>query len=110
LIWPSYTGTSITVDLYSTKFAEATQSGQSTTPSGQCTRVKTDRSRKFLKDGRTVVDSVYANYRPKEGVNCDGSISPRLSTTTVKPTTTTRPKGATTTVPPNPTTTGTSPP
>jgi vancomycin resistance protein YoaR len=106
LIWPSYTGTSLTVDLYSTKWVDATQSGQTKTPSGQCTKVKTDRTRKFLSDGHTAVDSVYANYRPKEGVNCDGSISPKLSTTTVKPavTTTTKPPGPTTTAPPTPTT------
>jgi vancomycin resistance protein YoaR len=102
LIWPSYTGTTITVEMYSTKWVEATQSGQTKTPSGECTRVKTDRTRKFLSDGHTSVDSVYALYRPKEGVNCDGSISPRLSTTTStapKPTPTTAPPGPATTAP-----------
>ncbi len=101
LIWPSYTGTAISVDLYSTKWVEATQSGQTKTPSGQCTKVKTDRTRRYLKDGHTVVDSVYANYRPKEGVNCDGSISPKLTTTTTRPkaTTTTGRTGTTTTAP-----------
>jgi vancomycin resistance protein YoaR len=104
LIWPSYTGTSITVDLYSTKWVDATQSGQTKTPNGQCTKVKTDRTRRFLSDGHTVTDSVYANYHPKEGVNCDGSISPRLTTTTTKPTTTTTkpPPTTTTTAPPGP--------
>ena len=109
LIWPSYTGTSITVDLYSTKWVEATQGEQTKTPNQQCTRVKTDRIRKFLKDGKTSVDSFYANYRPKEGVNCDGSVSPKLSTTTTKPTTTTAKPGPTTTAPASSTTTGTSP-
>ncbi|MBA3654685.1 MAG: VanW family protein [Actinobacteria bacterium] len=111
LIWPSYTGTSITVDLYSTKWVEATQSGQTKTPSQQCTRVKTDRTRRFLSDGRASVDSVYALYRPKEGVNCDGSISPKLTTTTAKPgTATTAPGKPTTTRPAGPNTTGASPP
>ncbi|HZN14893.1 MAG TPA: VanW family protein [Acidimicrobiales bacterium] len=111
LIWPSYDGTSITVDLYSTKWVEATQSGQTLTPSGQCTMVKTDRTRKFLSDGHTSVDSVYAKYFPKEGVNCDGSISPKLTTTTTKPTTTTTTKPTTTTTPgPGTTTTATTAP
>jgi vancomycin resistance protein YoaR len=112
LIWPSYTGTALTVDLYSTKWVDATQSGQTTTPSGQCTRVKTDRTRKFVSDGHTSVDSVYALYHPKEGVNCDGSISPKLSTTTTKPatTSTTRPASPPTTTGPPPGTTTTAPP
>ena len=114
LIWPSYTGTSLTVELYSTKWVDATQSGQTQSPSGVCTRVKTDRTRKFVSDGHTSVDSVYALYHPKEGTNCDGSISPKLTTTTARPaaTTTTRPGGPPPTPPPSPTTTpsGTVPP
>jgi vancomycin resistance protein YoaR len=109
LIWPSYTGTALTVDLYSTKWVDATQSGQTKTPNGQCTKVKTDRTRTFVSDGHSSVDSVYANYRPKEGVNCDGSISPKLSTTTSKPPPTTVKPGTPTTTP-SPTTTGSSPP
>jgi vancomycin resistance protein YoaR len=69
LIWPTYTNTSITIDLYSTKFAEATQSGQSKAAKGPCTRVTTQRTRKYP-DGTTKVDSVAALYRPEEGVNC----------------------------------------
>src|SRR6185295_4802048 len=70
LIWPSYTGTSLTVDLYSTKWVTATQSGQTQSPSGVCTRVKTDRTRTFVSDGHTSTDSFYALYHPKEGTNC----------------------------------------
>jgi vancomycin resistance protein YoaR len=104
LIWPSYDEKSITVDLYSTKWVDATQSGQTQSPIGKvCVRVKTDRTRKFVSDGHTSVDSVFALYHPREGVNCDGSISPKLTTTTAKPTTTTAPKpGPTTTAPPGP--------
>ena len=70
LIWPSYTDTSITVTLYSTKFADVRQTGQSEAPRGACKRVTTERTRTFLADGRTEVDKVFATYRPAEGVNC----------------------------------------
>ena len=69
LVWPTYTADSITVTLYSTKYADSTQSGQSKAPRGNCTRVTTERTRTYL-DGRTEVDKVFATYRPKEGVNC----------------------------------------
>jgi vancomycin resistance protein YoaR len=71
LIWPTYTDTSITVTLYSTKHVEVEQTGQSTSPQGVCTRVRTERTRTYT-DGREVVDAVFAVYRPREGVNCSG--------------------------------------
>ncbi len=70
LVWPTYTGTSITVTLYSTKWVEASQTGQATEPKPPCTRVRTQRTRRFLADGATKVDHVVALYRPGEGVNC----------------------------------------
>ncbi len=70
LVWPSYSGTSITVTLYSTKWVEAGQTAQTTEPRGPCTRVRTQRTRRFLADGTTKVDHVTALYRPAEGVNC----------------------------------------
>jgi len=70
LIWPTYNESSITVTLYSTKFAEVRQTGQSEAPRGNCKRVTTERTRTFLADGRTEVDTVGATYRPAEGVNC----------------------------------------
>lgn len=70
LLWPTYTDDSITVTLYSTKWVEATQSNQSTVKRGPCTRVRTERTRRFLADGTTKVDHVSALYRPAEGVNC----------------------------------------
>ena len=70
LIWPTYTNDSITVTLYSTKYVEATQTGQTKAPRGACTRVTTERTRRYLADGRTEVDKVFATYRPAEGVNC----------------------------------------
>jgi vancomycin resistance protein YoaR len=70
LIWPTYDDTSLTVTLYSTKFADAQQTGQSQTQRGNCTRVTTERTRTFLSDGHSAVDKVFATYRPAEGVNC----------------------------------------
>ena len=70
LLWPTYTDTTITVTIYSTKFADVRQSGQSKAPRGNCTRVTTERTRTFLADGRIDVDNVFATYRPGEGVNC----------------------------------------
>jgi vancomycin resistance protein YoaR len=107
LIWPSYTGTSLTVELYSTKWVDAVQSAQTTAMQGSCTRVRTERTRTYLSDHHTSVDAVFALYHPKEGVNCDGSINPKLTTTTTpgSTTSTTKPKSSTTTLPPSPPTT-----
>jgi vancomycin resistance protein YoaR len=69
LIWTSYTDTSISVSLWSTKHFEATQSGQTQSPRGPCTFVRTERTRK-APDGTINVDRVNALYRPKEGVQC----------------------------------------
>ncbi len=69
LIWPSYTGTTITVTLYSTKYAEGQQTGQTEGPRGPCTRVVTERTRSYV-DGTTKKDRVFALYRPEEGVQC----------------------------------------
>ena len=69
LIWPTYTDSSITVTLYSTPYATGEQTGQSSRPAGNCTRVTTERTRTFV-DGRVKVDSVFATYRPREGVDC----------------------------------------
>lgn len=70
LIWPTYTGRSITVTLFSTKWVEATQTNQTQELRGPCTRVRTERTRRYLADGTTKVDNVNALYRPAEGVNC----------------------------------------
>lgn len=70
LIWPTYSSTTITVNLYSTKHLEATQTGQSSSPKGACARVKTERSVKNLETGTTKTDAIFATYRPAEGINC----------------------------------------
>ena len=70
LVWPTYTDRSITVTLYSTRWVEVTQTAQTTEPRGPCTRVRTERTRRYLTDGTTKVDYVRALYRPSEGINC----------------------------------------
>jgi vancomycin resistance protein YoaR len=69
LIWPTYTGSSITVSLYSTHSVDATQSNQTTVDQGPCKVVTTERTRHFV-DGRTLVDRFSGRYAPKEGVRC----------------------------------------
>jgi hypothetical protein len=70
LIWPTYTGTAITVSLYSTPWIAADQTGQREERVGACTRVITERTRTWLADGRQDVDTVSALYQPAEGVRC----------------------------------------
>ncbi len=69
LLWPSYTADSITMKLFSTKYATGAQTNQSTQQVNNCTRVTTERTRTYV-DGRTAVDSVRALYQPKEGEMC----------------------------------------
>ncbi|MDQ3980334.1 MAG: VanW family protein [Actinomycetota bacterium] len=85
LVWPSYTNTSITVTLYSTKYVEGEQTGQTREeiPSrpppnsppeisnpGPCVAVTTVRTRRYLTDGRTAVDRFSGLYAPAEGWTC----------------------------------------
>lgn len=70
LIWSTYDATSITVKLYSTRTVIGEQTGQSEGPVGACTRVTTERTRRWLEDDRTKVDRFRATYRPEEGVAC----------------------------------------
>lgn len=71
LIWPTYDASSITVTLFSTPYATGEQTGQSEAQAagGPCTRVTTQRTRRYV-DGRSEVDQVFAVYRPAEGVDC----------------------------------------
>jgi vancomycin resistance protein YoaR len=59
VIWPTYTDTSITVQLYSTRFAKGEQ--ESVTPPKGCGRITLVRKRTFV-DGRTDSQKYYANY------------------------------------------------
>jgi vancomycin resistance protein YoaR len=69
LVWTEYTDTSVTVTLWSTRYATGEQTAQTESPNGACTRVRTERTRHFV-NGDTKVDYVFANYRPQEGVAC----------------------------------------
>ncbi len=97
LIWPAYTGTTLTVTLYSTKYAPGTQTGQTEQPKGVCKQVITERTRTYP-DGTKKTDKFRATYRPQEGINCDGSGTAVTTTTRPKSTTTTH---APTTAPPS---------
>ena len=59
VIWPTYTGNSITVQLFSTKFASGEQTAQS--KSSGCGRVDTTRTRRYV-DGRSDTQVYKANY------------------------------------------------
>jgi vancomycin resistance protein YoaR len=69
MIWTSYTGTSLTVTLYSTQNVYGQQTGQTDSKQGNCTRVTTTRTRTY-NDGHTDTDEVHAVYRPDYGINC----------------------------------------
>jgi vancomycin resistance protein YoaR len=106
LIWPTYTGTSITITLYSTHFVDAAQTKQTKSLRGSCTVVTTERSRKYP-DGTTRTDSVRATYRAAEGQDCNEDHPTLTTPTTVKPgpTTTLAPGAPTTTAKPGAATT-----
>ncbi len=71
LMWPVYSDTSVTVQLWSTKNVNVVETGIEETAIRQCTRVERFRTRTFS-DGRRDEDSVFAVYRPDEGLDCDG--------------------------------------
>lgn len=75
LIWTSYTSTSITVSMYSTKNVEAEQVATRSSKRNQCTYVETDRLRTYS-DGREVIDTFFALYRPADGIDCNGNQIP----------------------------------
>ncbi|MEM7142605.1 MAG: VanW family protein [Actinomycetota bacterium] len=90
LLWPTTDATSITVRLYGTPYVVGEQTGQTERREGtSCTRVTTERTRTWVEDGRTEVDTVTARYRP-EGIACNGA-STRPTTTTTTTTSTTVP-------------------
>jgi hypothetical protein len=75
LIWTSYTDESITVSMYSTSHIVVDEIDQRTSRRGACTHVETDRQRTYP-DGRVVVDTFIADYRPAEGIDCNGNRIP----------------------------------
>ena len=83
MIWPTYTASTITVSLYSTKFATGEVAEQKKTTRGECAEVETIRT-VTRTDGSSKTDSFRAIYLPSEGVNCNGEPTPGATTTTIK--------------------------
>lgn len=75
LIWPTYDDTSITVTLYSTEHIEVTETAPRITYINQCQHSEIDRQRTYP-NGRVVVDTIEANYRPGDGLDCNGDPIP----------------------------------
>ena len=69
LVWPTYTDTSVTVTMYSTRYVSGEQTNQTKTPRGVCTAVSTERTRTYV-DGRKAIDNFTGLYSPQEGVLC----------------------------------------
>ncbi|HEU4318743.1 MAG TPA: VanW family protein [Acidimicrobiia bacterium] len=76
LIWPTYDDTSITVTMYSTKNVMVEELEQRITRRNQCRHSEIDRQRTFS-DGRVEVDTIIANYRPGDGLDCAGRPIPQ---------------------------------
>lgn len=70
MIWPSYTDTSITVDLYSTKWVQADQTGQTGEKPGEgglrCGNITTTRTKTVIATGAKSNDTFNASYVCKE--------------------------------------------
>ncbi len=79
LLWNSYTETSITITMYSTKHLDVVDLPRRRSSDRQCRIDITPRLITFP-DGTTVEDSVFAVYRPGEGLDCNGnSTRPELT-------------------------------
>ena len=76
LIWTGYDDASITVELWSTPYFDVAEGEQRRFRWGACTRVETDRLRTDPA-GILVEDTVYATYRPSEGRDCNGNLTPQ---------------------------------
>lgn len=75
LIWPTYDDTSITVSLYSTKHIDVTEVDHRISRRGQCRHSQIDRQRTYP-NGLVKVDTIIANYRPADGIDCNGNPIP----------------------------------
>ncbi|HTO00677.1 MAG TPA: VanW family protein [Microthrixaceae bacterium] len=60
VIWPTYTGTSVTIDLWSTFNVKGEQTAQN--PTSGCGKITTTRTRTWT-DGRVEKDKFYASYK-----------------------------------------------
>lgn len=76
LIWPTWDDTSITVTLYSTENVDVVELEQRVSRRNQCRHSAIDRQRTFS-DGRVVIDTIVANYRPGNGLDCNGNQIPQ---------------------------------
>jgi vancomycin resistance protein YoaR len=76
LIWPTYDDNSITVTLYSTPNVEVEELDQRVSYYNQCRHSEIDRQRTFA-DGRVEIDTIVANYRPGDGIDCNGRQIPQ---------------------------------
>ncbi len=72
LIWPTTTASSITVDMYSTRYYETQETGQARSKRGACTDVSSFRERIRVDTGEVINDATVATYRPGEGLDCNG--------------------------------------
>lgn len=75
LIWPTYDATSITVSLFSTINVEVVELDQRVSFRNRCRQSAIDRQRTFS-DGRVVIDTIVAFYRPGDGLDCNGNTIP----------------------------------
>jgi vancomycin resistance protein YoaR len=71
LVWTSYTSTSVSVSMYSTDYIDVQEIGRQESAIGECTKVTTTRERTYPNDV-VVSDTVFAVYRPGEGLDCNG--------------------------------------
>jgi vancomycin resistance protein YoaR len=71
LVWPTYTETSITVTMYSTKWVSGDQTNQTKEMKGVCTAVTTERTRTYVDGRKPVIDRFSGLYSPAEGVMCE---------------------------------------
>jgi hypothetical protein len=69
LVWTEYTSTSVTVSLWSTRYALGKQTGQTSSPNGACTHVRTEHTHTCA-DGHIAVDQVSATDQREGGVGC----------------------------------------
>ena len=108
LVWPTWTDTSISVTFYSTEYVEVEDVGRTESAQGACTRVTTTREKTY-QDGTVERDTVFAVYRPGEGLDCNGNSTRPTTTTTPEDTTTSVEGGDTTTTAPGESTTTAAP-
>ncbi len=71
LIWPTWTHTSVTVSLYSTRYAEVDVERQDFRMSEECEIIETTRIR-IYPDSSEQFDKFVARYQPENGIGCDG--------------------------------------